>query len=362
MTRRAGPSSGRPFVRLEAMPRTTTPCSPRPASGRRAAALIALLVAGALAVAGCSGSTETTGEAESPAPSSKPKPPQLSPFTGQPTSDLPDHRAVMVKIENTSNGEPQLGVGSADLVVEELVEGGLTRLAAFYYSSLPKQVGPVRSVRGTDVGIAKPVKALLVASGGAPPTMSKLRQAHVPMATEGTPGFYRVGNRSAPYNLFAHLRKLPKSKLEGPKPVDYLPWGDAKELGRGKPAKRVQAVFSAAATTDWTWNGRYWKHGGGHTAKGDDFHPDNVLVLEVRQVDAGYRDPAGNPVPESILAGKGTATLFADGRAYEGAWTKKSNKAPLRLVDDKGNTMPVPPGHTWIELIPRAGGDLRFSG
>jgi len=323
-----------------------------------------VLLAAALVLAGCSGEAEKSGqEAESPAPSGKPAPPKLSPFTGEPVAALPDHRAVMVKIENTSNGEPQFGVGSADLVVEELVEGGLTRLGAFYYSSLPKRVGPVRSVRGTDVGVVKPVKGLLVASGGAPPTMAKLHKAHVPMATEGTPGFYRVGSRPAPYNLFMNLRKLPKGKLKGPKPADYLPW-DAKaleSLGRGKPAKHVEAEFSAAATTTWDWNGRYWKHGGSHTAKGDDFHPDNVLVLEVRQVDAGYLDPAGNPVPESILAGKGTATLFSDGQAYEGAWKKKSLEAPLRLVTAKGQKMPVPPGHTWIELIPTAGGDLRFS-
>ena len=343
-------------------PRTTARTL-RPSAGRRPlAALVALLLAGALALAGCSGSAETSGKAEPPAPSGKSAPPKFSPFTGEQVSKLPHHRAVMVKIENTSNGEPQHGVGSADLVVEELVEGGLTRLAAFYYSSLPKQVGPVRSVRGTDVGLAKPAKALLVASGGAPPSLAKLHHAHVPMATEGTPGFYRVGSREAPYNLFLNPRKLPKAKLKGPKPVDYLPWGDAKALGKGKPAKHVRATFSAAASTTWTWNGKTWKHGGGHTAKGDDFHPNNVLVLEVRQVDAGYLDPAGNPVPESILAGKGTATLFTDGHAYQGAWRKKTLASPLHLVDDKGRKMPVPPGHTWIEMIPAAGGHLQFSG
>ena len=348
------------------MSRTPAPAPRRTRGPRPLAAVVALLLAGALVLAGCSGSPEeTSGKTESSAPSGEPAPPKLSPFTGEPVAKLPNHRAVMIKIENTSNGEPQLGVGSADLVVEELVEGGLTRLGAFYYSSLPKEVGPVRSVRGTDVGVAKPAKALLVASGGAPPSLAKLRHAHVPMATEGTPGFHRVSDRAAPYNLFLHPRKLPKAKLKGPKPPDYLPWGDAKsldELGKGKPAKHVQATFSAAATTTWDWNGKTYKHGGGHTAKGDDFHPDNVLVLEVREVDAGYLDPAGNPVPESILEGKGSAVLFTDGRAYHGAWRKKSLASPLHLVDNKGRAMRVPPGHTWIEMIPAAGGHVQFGG
>jgi Protein of unknown function (DUF3048) N-terminal domain/Protein of unknown function (DUF3048) C-terminal domain len=334
--------------------------SNNPFRAPRRSAVLAALLAGALALTACSGEAETSGKAESPAPGKPAPAPKLSPLTGQPMAHLPDHRALAVKIENTENGEPQFGVGSADLVVEELVEGGLTRLCAFFYSSLPAQVGAVRSARGTDVGIVKPARALLVTAGGATPTVRKLRQAHVPMATQDGPGFYRVGNRVAPYDLFVHLRRLPKSKVEGPKPPDYLPWGDAKALGRGKPAKHVEAQFSAATTTDWTWNGQTWKHGGSHTRKGDDFHPENVLVLEVRQVDAGYLDPAGNPVPESVVSGKGTATLLTQGRAYHGAWSKKSLKSPLHLVDDKGRRMPVPPGHTWIELIPATGGALRI--
>ena len=76
----------------------------------------------------------------------------------------------VVKIDNSENSRPQVGLGRADLITEELVEGGSTRLAVFYYQHVPKLVGPVRSMRATDIGIVKPAKADLVASGGAPPT------------------------------------------------------------------------------------------------------------------------------------------------------------------------------------------------
>ena len=39
---------------------------------------------------------------------------------------------MVVKIDNTE-AQPQLGLGKADLITEELVEGGSTRLAVFYY-------------------------------------------------------------------------------------------------------------------------------------------------------------------------------------------------------------------------------------
>ncbi len=333
------------------MSRTTRP-TPR---------LAAVVLAGALALTGCSGEAETTSK---PAPTptegtTEPPAPRVSPLTGEKAGRLPDHRAVVVKIENTSSGEPQLGLGSADLVVEELVEGGLTRLAAFYYSSMPREVGPVRSIRATDIGIAKPAKALVVASGGAPTTMKRVRAANLRTATEGTSGYYRVSKRPAPYNLFMNLKKLPKDRLKGPAPANYLPWGEPKGLGRGRRARHVEAEFSAGSVTEWSWNGRFWQRADSLAVKGDDFRPENVLALRVRQKSAGYRDPAGNPVPESVLTGTGPATLFHEGRAYQGAWRKQSLAGPLRLLTAKGQRMTVPPGNTWIELIPTGGG-LRY--
>ena len=38
--------------------------------------------------------------------------------------------------------------------------------------------------------------------------------------------------------------------------------------------------------------------------------PDTVLVLRVKEGDAGYLDPAGNPVPVTIYEGKGAMMLL----------------------------------------------------
>lgn len=330
---------------------------------RSATRLAAVLFAVTLASTACSSDSGTPSAGPSPSgnSTSPAMPAKKWPFTGKTAGKLPNHRAAIVKIENTSNSEPQLGLGSADMVVEELVEGGLTRLAAFYYSSLPSQVGPVRSMRATDIAMVKPAHAVLVASGGSPRTTKQMRRAKVLTAPEGTGGYYRVGDRPAPYNLFMHLNKLPKDKLKGPRPPAYLPWGSAKGLSSGKPAKHVTAEFSGSSITQWTWNGTVWHRSGSHAKPGDDFRPDNILALEVKQISAGYVDAAGNPVPESVLTGKGKATLFHDGRAYQATWKKKSATSTLKLVSAKGKPVPVPPGHTWIELVPASSsGSLRY--
>ena len=55
-----------------------------------------------------------------------------------------------MKIENSIDARPQTGLNSADLVWEEVVEGGITRYVAVYDSHLPPVIGPVRSVRPMD--------------------------------------------------------------------------------------------------------------------------------------------------------------------------------------------------------------------
>jgi hypothetical protein len=74
-----------------------------------------------------------------------------------------------VKIDDTATARPQLGISSADIVYVEQVEGGLTRLLAVFGSTLPAQVGPLRSVRASDTQILAQYGPVgLAFSGGAP--------------------------------------------------------------------------------------------------------------------------------------------------------------------------------------------------
>ena len=86
------------------------------------------------------------------------------PLTGETLDgDLPDHPVYAVKIDNKAGCEPQRGRSSADMIVEEVVAGGLTRLAGFYYSTVPKVAGPGRSMRASAIGSGKPVSPVMVA-------------------------------------------------------------------------------------------------------------------------------------------------------------------------------------------------------
>ncbi|MBD3913002.1 DUF3048 domain-containing protein [Nocardioides hwasunensis] len=324
-----------------------------------------MLVASSLLLAACGGGDEEEPSAPSSsepttAATSEPPEPTYWPLTGlERTGKAPNHPVIVTKVDNTSSSAPQIGLGQADLVVEELVEGGYTRLAAFYYQKVPKNIGPVRSMRASDIGIV-PEGATVVTSGAAQVTINRINAAGIPWITEGDPGVYRETSRSAPYNLFARLSEIAKG-LKAPQddPPPYLPWGTEEDLPRGGMASTLTADFGAHSTT-WQYEGGGYVNTNSYAAEGDRFPADSVLVMRVEVGDAGYRDPAGYPVPETKFEGKGAALLFHGGRVIRGTWTKDGHTGAIQLSNKDGE-LTVPAGHVWVELVPAVDGDVTFA-
>jgi hypothetical protein len=288
---------------------------------------------------------------------------------------------VVVKIENSAQARPQSGLQAADIVVEELVEGGLTRFAAFYQSADPGRVGPVRSVRHVDAAIAGPTHGILVFSGGAGPALAVVSRTGLRLVQEGDPSgaFSRIRTRSAPHNLYFRVGTLWARPGSGVPPA-YLPFtstgagigaaaagAPAPGAAQEAPATSAALAFSVVQRPSWTFDratGR-WRRSetGGHaavSAGGALLVADNVLILRVRIRDAGYPDPAGNPVPETVFTGTGGAVLLHGGRRVTGTWSKSGPLAALQLAGADGRPLRLSPGRTWIELVPVQGGGVRI--
>ena len=337
---------------------------------RRVALTLSALTATGLVLTACSGGSSPSPQVHTPAPQktegSQPVT-QYWPLTGlkvpsNKTAEL-RHPVLVAKMDNTVSSQPQVGLREADMVVEELVEGGLTRLAVFYYSHMPRRVGPIRSMRASDIAVVSPVHASMVTSGAAPKTIRRIKAAHIRFYGQFSKGMYRSALRAAPYNLFVHLRKVAAvaKRKRARTPPDYLVWGSAKDLPRGRKVTNIRVQFSAAQTTKWVFaHGRYHNTDSNAPAR-DQFPATNVLVLRVREGNAGYLDPAGNPVPETLLKGSGHALLFHDGRVVAATWHKgKAPTSRIKLTTKNGQNLEVPAGHTWIELVPIHGGKVTF--
>lgn len=316
----------------------------------------------AVSLAACGGDEESNADPEGASPTNTVSAVTLNgewPLTGRELDgDLPDHPVYVVKIDNTQSSAPQVGLDSADMVVEELVEGGLTRLAVFYHEEAPKMVGPVRSMRASDIGIVKPVSASLVASGASPRTTARISGAKIPTVREDATRFYRDASRSAPHNLFVELSKVaaePGKDWDAPQ-NPYLPFGDEDDFEGDISVASITAMFSGGHTTRWEYAGGEWQRADSLAERGKDFEPANILLLRVKTRDAGYLDPAGNPVPETVFSGTGGAALVHGDKAVRCVWSKRFLGSSLELRTENGDPVTVPAGHTWIELVPVDGG------
>lgn len=292
------------------------------------------------------------------------------PLTGLPGYPADSQtQVVTVKIENTLAGRPQRGIGSADLVIQELVEGGLTRLAAMFHRTYPDVAGPVRSMRESDIGLVLPTGGTLAASGAAASTVSALRDAGVPTVVEGGVGFARDPNRRSPYNLMLDVAALADTLPAGRPPGSYLQFGDVPVDAAGKSAQRIRLTWPAASSSfKYDAESGLWTRS--DLTDSSDFSFTNVIALKLKVEFGSGRDAAGTPIPTMVTEGSGSGVVVSGGRAFDVKWSKATPDAPWSLTytpeSAEGETpqvqpFPVPPGRTWLALLPKTGGSVKVT-
>lgn len=299
----------------------------------------------------------------------EPEVPLTWPLTGVTTSEVADRPAMSVKIENSSAARPQTGLESADVVWEEMVEGGITRYNAVFHSQIPDVVGPIRSLRPMDAAISAPFGGLFVFSGGQPQFVSQVASTGVTMLSHdgGDAGFYRTGDRVAPHNVYGDTDAfLAAGEGQGPPPEQFQFARNPEDATAltGEETSRISVNFPAA-TPGWDWDGEIWQRTedgqAATTTDGGQISAVNVVVLRVQVRNSGARDPGGNPVPETILTGSGEATVFVGGHRIEATWDKPEVSSVLTLTTAEGDPVLLAPGNVWVELVPASGSSVSVS-
>lgn len=293
--------------------------------------------------------------------------PAVAPLTGLPTSRAAMGRpAVVVKIDNVDQARPQTGINSADIVYEVEVEGGLSRLAAVFQSDYPTTLGPVRSGRLTDEGIADQLNhPALVFSGANGMFLPVLASQPVTLVndTNHPELFHRIGS-NIPHNLYTNVASVAAlvKPPTGPAPLfRYLHAGQAFGGAGAAPAGSVSVAFPAASAT-WTWNAttHLWQRNQNGSpdvdSAGRQVAVANVVVLFINYITSGYATGEGlaapAPIPEGVFTGTGQAWFFVDGQVVKGNWSRSSLTGPTTFTDSAGAPIAVAPGQTWIEAMP----------
>lgn len=297
--------------------------------------------------------------------------PLVWPLTGVRTERVAQRPAVSVKIENSAAARPQVGLNAADIVWEEVVEGGITRFVATYHSRIPDIVEPVRSVRPMDPAIVAPLDGILAFSGGQGPFIAAVERygTQTLQSDEGDPGFRRDPARPVPHNVIGDVQTFvdqADADRTSPPPAQFRyarKLGEATAPRAGKPARTVDVELSRLQRTVWTWDpdsGRYLRSEGSSAsvaANGARHAARNVVVLSTEVFNTTFVDPTGAPVPEHRLAGSGgIGTLYSMGHGITVRWSKKNHTSPIVIRTRNGKEAELSPGNTWIELVPAGKG------
>ena len=302
-----------------------------------------------------------TGREQAPSP-------PTCPLTGTPAhgGNVPHRPVLAVKVENTSDAYPLAGLQNADIVYEELVEGGITRFMALYQCVSSPRVGPVRSARMTDPRVLLQFgpHSMLSYSGGQRAVVNDIGRSTLISYDETTGGaaFTRDDARVMPHNLFLNTSKLwakagrNASKAGAPRRVfTYDP-----AVPRG--SRRVSSVtltFSYTNTAAWTWLPARdaWQRlldGSPMTLEsGRPITATNVVIQQVVVSASNLVDVLGNPSPEVTLTGSGKAWVLRNGRLIPGRWIRPVMGAVTKFETKGGTFIPLDPGNTWIELLPK---------
>jgi hypothetical protein len=277
--------------------------------------------------------------------------------------DAPARPMIAVKVGNTEAAYPLAGLDHADVIYEELVEGGLTRFIVLLQCERPDRVGPVRSARVTDPGLLQQYldPPILAYSGASPRVDAFVADAGVVSLTESSAGaaFTRDPSRVAPHNLYVSVpeleRQARRAGADETPPAQVFAYSDDVPE-HGKRARSASISFSFSTSGDWAWShGRWVRQFDGEPMRLEDGAPlavDNVLIQEI----VVRRFLGSSPVVS--YSGSGRAWLLRDGRVVRGRWTRASMNDVTRFVTASGDDLALKPGTTFIELVPEESGSV----
>lgn len=305
---------------------------------------------------------------------------QAFPMTGMPLvegmSQAP--RPVAVMVDNSREAYPQWGIGSAQVIVEAITEGGTTRLMCLYNQAtdVPK-TGPIRSVRDMFLQVAMPLNAVPVHIGASVFGYNLLNYYH----------WQTVDGMSLGVNVFDFDRERALVRDGAGKKIGrehcWYTHGAAVQNGMGMKnispegemfplanfsqtavpnqadANQVLVNYSFESQAGFTYSaelGKYLKtsHDGlPHVDANDNSQLafDNVLLLRCNS----FIKPDGVHTEFDLSGGEGW--WISGGKLQAIRWEKPATEEPIKFFDSQGNPITIKTGKTYLGFLNGTAGE-----
>ena len=272
---------------------------------------------------------------------------------------------LVVKLDDTTQAHPQVGLEDADIVYIEQVEGGLTRLAAVFSSTIPQRIGPVRSARISDIDILSQFGRVAFAYSGAQrKLLAVIAAANLQDlgAQRQSPTIYTTDpNRIPPYAMVLRADLLMEKIVEKNYAIDSaknvgFEFGDLPE--GGVPTETAVMHWPAARySATWSDDQARWllSHNTSvnYAESGVVLGPTTLVIQMVSITPSEYKDKVGGVTPFSQTVGTGKAYVLRDGQRFVTTWSRASSETGTTFTLPDGSVMQFDPGQIWIALTDR---------
>lgn len=298
----------------------------------------------------------------------------INPLTG--VDDLDDSavgkRPIAVVVENSKAARPQWGLASPDVLIEGVVEGGITRMLLLYsdVNKIPK-VGPLRSARHDFVELAECFDSIFVHCGWSIYAKDKIKNDNVDnlngIQNYNPKFFYRDSSRA--HKGTEHTGYSNGNYINATiNAVDYRTdirsgyesvlsfVAEDETVNPENICNSVSFRYSSSAKYSMKYNaddGQYYCYLGSDARKDADgvhLNYKNVLLLYCKVSSMG--DSKG--CVDMKLENANTGYYITNGGYEEISWTKNGNASSSKLIikRNNGEKLTMNSGTTYIAVVP----------
>ncbi len=282
-------------------------------------------------------------------------------------------RPLAVVVENSPAARPQWGLGSADITIEGLVEGGITRMLWVYadVANIPK-VGPTRSARIDFLEMAEGLDAIFVHFGGAATAYDALRaRGHDDIDgagqgnLRGTASYFDRdssrngrGSEHTAYTKGEWLAKAVtdtgvRTDIKKDYAVPFAFYDKATKLSGGN-CTEVTFTFSSSYKHTFKYNAEenlyynYMNTSEMVDENGKQMSVANVILLYYpsHSMIAGTK----GSIDMDLSGGKGV--VISNGTYQNITWTKGGPNDMVKLLTEDGKEMKLNKGKNYLGLLP----------
>ncbi|MEI9907923.1 MAG: DUF3048 domain-containing protein [Actinomycetota bacterium] len=273
-----------------------------------------------------------------------------------------DGRVLAVKIDDTFQAQPQIGIGDADVVYIEQVEAGLTRLLAIFSSTYPESIGPVRSARISDIDLlAQYGHVAFTYSGAQTKMLPVIRAANVQdlgAERESSQIYPRDPARNGPVDMLLKAQILMNRLTEQNVSIatsKNMGWNFGDAPASGNPTAAVSMFWpSNTYYASWSTKESRWllfERGLPDMASdGKQLGPTTLVIQNVSITNSIYHDKFGGITPLSATVGAGTGYILRDGLRYAANWSRATAADGTTWTRPDGTPILFAPGQIWIAL------------